>query len=103
MTLEKTTYMNSLYDSYGELLTPRQRAVFESHYQEDFSLSEIAENIVATKQAVSQLLKTAEKQLTTFETHLHLVENQAARNELMQTLLSKYPTDTTLKDLANLL
>ena len=41
--LEKVNRMNELYDTYQELLTSKQKVYFELYYQDDLSLSEIAE------------------------------------------------------------
>jgi predicted DNA-binding protein YlxM (UPF0122 family) len=43
--LKNQTYrMTMLYDFYGELLTDRQKEFFDFYYNDDLSLSEIAEN-----------------------------------------------------------
>ena len=62
--LERRVYVNVLYDLYGPLLTERQRRVYEMHCFSDWSLSEIAEALKITRQAVHILvIKTAEKLL----------------------------------------
>ena len=40
----QTFRMTMLFDFYGELLTERQKEFYELYYDEDLSLSEIAEN-----------------------------------------------------------
>ena len=44
-TVKNQTYrMTMLFDFYGDILTPRQRELFDLYYNEDLSLAEIAEN-----------------------------------------------------------
>jgi hypothetical protein len=49
-----------LLDCYGELLTERQRDLAELYYNEDLSLSEIAEMRDITRQAVRDSLRHSE-------------------------------------------
>ena len=44
--------MALLYDYYGELLTEKQRTCFDLYYNQDLSLSEIAEDLGVTRQGV---------------------------------------------------
>ena len=44
MTFDKREELISLYDSYGCLLTDKQKAYFEEYYFDDLSFSEIASN-----------------------------------------------------------
>ena len=63
-----------LFDFYGELLTDKQKAVFEEAYVYDCSLSEIAEEHGISRQGVHDMLKRSEKTLTDYETKLGLVK-----------------------------
>ena len=59
-----------LLDCYGELLTERQRALAELYYNEDLSLSEIAEMHGITRQAVRDSLRHSEGLLLSTEEKL---------------------------------
>ena len=63
-----------LYDFYGELLTERQRSVYEMSINEDLSLSEIADTLSISRQAVHDIIKRCDHQLQEYEEKLHLVE-----------------------------
>ena len=62
-----------LYDFYGELLTEKQKRVYEMHYQEDYSLTEIGEEFSISRQAVQDQLRRTEKILRDYEEKLGLV------------------------------
>lgn len=59
----KDLYVGLLFDRYGSILSSKQRQIVECYYNDDLSLSEIAENEGITRQAVSDVLRRAEKQL----------------------------------------
>ena len=63
-----------LYDFYGELLTERQQQVYESVVLEDYSLSEVAEDLGISRQGVHDMIKRCNKTLEEYEQKLHLVE-----------------------------
>lgn len=56
-----------LFDYYGELLTEKQRACFDLYYNQDLSLSEIAEETGVSRQGVHDSLSRAEAALRTME------------------------------------
>ena len=59
--MKNQTYrMTMLYDFYGELLTERQKEFFDLYYNEDLSLSEIAENSGISRQGVRDVIVRAE-------------------------------------------
>lgn len=65
--------MGDLYDFYGPLLTERQRQIIEMYHIEDWSLSEIAELLSISRQAVHDQLRRASEQLEMFEQVLHML------------------------------
>lgn len=73
--MEKFVEQTLLYDFYGELLTERQQQVYESVVLEDYSLSEVAEDLGISRQGVHDMIKRCNHTLEEYESRLHLVEN----------------------------
>lgn len=67
---EKKLYISQLYDWYGALLSEKQKFAVEMYYNDDLSLSEIAESIGITRQGVRDQLKHAEQFLENCEERL---------------------------------
>lgn len=80
---EKYIYYNNLYDIYGELLTDKERQVFEDYYQEDLSLSEIADNKSISKSAVGKMIKTILEKLENLEDKLHIYKTNQELDSLL--------------------
>ena len=59
-----------LLDFYGEMLTQKQRDFLGYYYNDDLSLSEIAENEGITRQGVRDAIKRAETLLYEMESKL---------------------------------
>lgn len=59
-----------LFDFYGEMLTQKQKDFLNYYYNDDLSLSEIAENEGITRQGVRDAIKRAEAQLYDMEERL---------------------------------
>ncbi|MDD3852048.1 MAG: YlxM family DNA-binding protein [Syntrophomonadaceae bacterium] len=72
--LEKMEQIILLKDFYGPLLTPKQQEVLNLHYEQDWSLSEIAEHWQISRQAVFDLIKRSQNALQDYEDRLHLVK-----------------------------
>ena len=72
--MEKFVEQTLLYDFYGELLTERQQQVYESVVLEDYSLSEVAEELGISRQGVHDMIKRCNHTLAEYEAKLHLVE-----------------------------
>ena len=69
-------YLNDLYDLYKELLRDKEKLLFEDYYQNDLSLSEIADNNKVTRNAVHKTLKNVENKLITYEDKLKLYKKK---------------------------
>lgn len=100
-----------LFDFYGELLTDTQKTMFDYYYNDDLSLSEIAENTGITRQGVRDSIKRAEETLLTYEKKLGLADKfrrigqkSEEAESLLHSLKIKYPeARTDLDHVAELL
>lgn len=73
--IEKKNYYNALYGYYYSLLTPKQQEIFEFYYSEDYSLSEIADTMAISRNAVWDALQKACNALEEYESKLSLYKN----------------------------
>ena len=69
--------MTLLYDYYGELLTDKQRQLFDLYYNQDYSLSEIASEAGISRQGVHDTLARAEELLEGYERTLGCIARDA--------------------------
>lgn len=75
-----------LLDFYGELLTEKQRECFDLHYNEDLSLSEIAEQSGISRQGVWDNIKRAEAALQSIEEKTGLIRRFSESRREMESL-----------------
>ncbi len=87
-SIEKTQRINLLMDLYGNLLTKKQQAYLTYYYNENYSLSEIADEFEVSKNAVYDNLKRAEFILEEYEEKLNLLEKHNQRVQLIQEIES---------------
>lgn len=86
--MEEKIKISILLEIYGNLLTEKQRNLLEDYYNEDLSLSEIAENNLITRQAVRDNLKKGEKKLFEYEEKLGIMKKNIIQEEQIATILS---------------
>ena len=94
--MEKFVERTLLYDFYGELLTKRQQQIYESVVLEDYSLSEVAEELNISRQGVHDMIRRCDKALEGYEEKLHLVEkfvNIRGQVQKIHELASGYHSD----------
>ena len=77
---------NVLFDIYGQLLTERQREICSLYYEEDFSYSEIAEELSISRAAVQDSLKKSLNQLQKYENVIRYIEKRKKIIELLEQL-----------------
>ena len=84
--VESRRTRSMLLDFYGELLTDKQRECFDLHYNEDLSLSEIAEQLGISRQGVWDNIRRAESAMAEVERKTGLLrrfeENRSALEDL---------------------
>ena len=66
--------MALLFDTYGGMLTDKQRECFDIRYNQDLSLGEIAEMMGVSRQAVNDNLKKTEALLRRMEENIGSVK-----------------------------
>lgn len=71
---EKNLNISLLLDFYGDILTDRQKEMLDMYYNDDFSLSEIADSFSISRQGVRSVLKKGEVILTDMENKLRLAQ-----------------------------
>jgi len=86
---DKTLQMTMLFDFFGELLTEKQQSYFDLYYNDDLSLSEIAQQTGISRQGVRDIITRAEHILMEYEEKTGIVERFMA----MQTVISSIEKD----------
>lgn len=74
--LQSQIQISDLFHVYGELLSVRQKTFIEMYYDENLSLSEIAERHGISRQAVHDAIKHGRRALEKYEATLHLLTLQ---------------------------
>ena len=86
--MKNQTYrMTMLFDFYGDILTPRQRELFDLYYNEDLSLAEIAENYGISRQGVRDVIVRAEAIMTDLEDKTGLMKRFMLMQQQVQAIL----------------
>ena len=72
--MKKEIYYNNLFDYYGELLKEKQQEYFKYYYFDNLSLSEIADNLNLSRNAIHKQLKLIEEKLEFYDNKLKLID-----------------------------
>ena len=89
VVVDKNIKMSILCQIYGKLLTEKQYQVLDDYYNNDLSLSEIAENLNITRQAVRDNIKKGENKLFEYEEKLDVMKKTIDQEEKIAIILSE--------------
>ncbi len=95
--MDKSVKMSMLLDLYGNLLTDTQKDTAFLYYDQNLSLSEIAEELQITRQGVRKNLSLAEEKLLDLEEKLGFLEQKLHLNKEIEAIISSLQ-DKTLKE-----
>ena len=87
--MEKKIKISMLCEIYGKLLTEKQLEILNDYYNNDLSLTEIAENNNITRQAVLDNIKKGENKLFEFEEKLSFMEKTIKQEKLLQEVITE--------------
>lgn len=81
--MEKNVEISMLCQIYGKVLTEKQYEIINDYYNNDLSLSEIAENNNITRQAVRDIIKKTENKLYELENNIEFMKKILEEEKLV--------------------
>ena len=90
-----------LLDFYGDVLTDRRRDALDFYYNNDMSLSEIAEEMGISRQGVRDLIKKAEEELFFYEEKLGLAKKFANAQKHAEKALALCESNSDTRKIEN--
>ena len=101
--MDKNIKVSMLLEMYGKLLTDKQVDVIDLYYNQNLSLSEIAEELNITRQGVRKSLVDGEKKLLDIEEKLGFLAQKERREKIIDDIYQKTFDKNLRKKLLNLL
>ncbi len=104
--MEKNVEISVLCQIYGKELTKKQFEVLDDYYNNDLSLSEIAENNNITRQAVRDIIKKGESKLYELEENISLMKKSFEQEKIIHKIEEQLNeienlTNSNNKEIAN--
>ncbi len=87
--MEEKIKLSILIGIYGNLLTEKQQKVLEDYYNNDFSLSEIAENNNITRQAVNDIINKSKNKLLEYEEKLLFMDKIFKQEKIIKNIIEE--------------
>ena len=85
--MEKKVEISILCQIYGKLLTEKQYNFIDDYYNNDLSLSEIADNYGITRQAARDNIKKGENKLFEYEEKLKIMKTTLKNEKTIEDVL----------------
>lgn len=99
--MEKNVEISVLCQLYGKALTDKQYEVLTDYYNNDLSLSEIAENNNITRQAVRDIIKKGENKLYELEENISLMKKVLNEEKIISKIENELDEITKLTNSNN--
>lgn len=87
--MDKNIRISILCQIYGKLLTEKQYKVINDYYNNDLSLSEIAENLKISRQGVRDIILKGEDKLFEYEEKLAIMKKGQLQEKQIQIILTQ--------------
>ena len=87
--MEKNIEISILSQIYKDILTEKQFEILDQYYNNDYSLSEIAENYNITRQAVRDNIKNGESKLYDLENKLGIMKKNEKQQKIIEDIITK--------------
>jgi len=95
--MDKNIQISMLLDIYGKLLTAKQYDALDLYYNQNLSLSEIAEEFSTTRQGARKSIIDGEKKLFEYEEKLKILEERIKNQKLIEKII-KETEDVIVKE-----
>ena len=87
--MEEKIKMSILCGIYGNLLTDKQYQILDDYYNNDLSLSEIAENNEITRQAVNDMINKGKSKLLEYEEKLQFMNKVLNQEKIVDEIIEE--------------
>ena len=104
--MDKKIEISMLCQIYGKLLTEKQFDYINDYYNNDLSLSELAENYNITRQAARDNIKKGENKLFEYEEKLQIMKTTLRNEKKIEDIIeqiTKIQTNYSDKQIAKIL
>ena len=100
--MEEKIRISILLEIYGNLLTKKQYEFMDYYFNQDLSLSEIADNNDITRQAVNTILTKCKKKLEKYEKDLKFMKKQEIIKQEVEELKNTEINEKQIKHIKNI-